>query len=200
MPPRVPTDEQQDRFLELIAEGKTRQEAAEEVGCTSTMFRTLMNGAGEASQSFVERYMAILTENGSAPPPHLAKIRELETVQLAHRLFDEVIMRALDAERGRSGASNRMLHNLSLLKLDDFKPLLEARTRHIHEGAVGVYAMPQIDTDLWSLEEHREFVEIRQRMNELLAKAAPQNAAMLELGAAGNGEVVEDAVFTEVTA
>lgn len=141
--------------------------------------------------------MAILTENGSAPPPHLAKIRELEGVQLAHRLFDEVIMRALDSERGKSGASNRMLHNLSLLKLEDFKPLLEARTRHIHEGAVGVFSMPQIDTERWTLEEHREFVELNRRRNELLAKAAPEHVGMLQLEE-GETIVVEEAEVVEV--
>ena len=124
--------------------------------------------------SFAARYLAVLETNGSAPSPLAARIKELEGVQLVHRLLDEFIMRALDAERGKSGSSNRMLHNLSLLKLEDFKPLLEARTRHIHEGAVGIYQMPQIDTSRWTLEQHREFVALRKRMGELVALAQPE--------------------------
>jgi hypothetical protein len=170
-----PTQEQQDKFLELIAQGMTRQEAAAEVDSTPTKFRTLMNGKGEASLAFAERYVAVLEEAGTTPSPFAGRIKELEGVQLVHRLLDEAIMRAVDPERGRSGASNRVLHNLLLLKAEDFKPLLEARTRHIHEGAVGIYQMPQIDTSKWSLEQHREFVELRKRMSELVAVAQPDS-------------------------
>ena len=110
----------------------------------------------------------------TAPSPHAKRIRELEGVQLAHRLLDETIMRALDSERGKVGSSNRMLYNLTLLKLDDFKPLLEARTRHIHEGQIGLYAaMPQLDTDKLSLDEHKELVAIERRRLELINKASP---------------------------
>lgn len=184
----LPDQDQREEFLELIAEGKTRQEAAELVGSTATRFRALINGKHPDAQAFAERYMEILAEVGNAPSPLAQKIRELEQVQLAHRIFDEFIMRAMDAERGRSGASNRMLHNLALLNVESFRPLLEARTRHIHEGAVGVFAMPKIDTDLWSIDEHREFVLLRKRMNELIAKAAPQHVDMLQIEANGNGD------------
>jgi hypothetical protein len=177
VPTRIPTPEQQEKLLELVAAGKTRQEAAEEIeGTSSTMWRTFINGKSEESQAFAQRYLAVLEEAGTAPSPLAGRIKELEGVQLAHRLLDEFIMRALDSERGKSGSSNRMLHNLSLLKLEDFKPLLEARTRHIHEGAVGIYQMPQIDTSKWSLEEHREFVALRKRMGELVALAQPETA------------------------
>lgn len=190
-----PSPEQQDRFLELIAEGMTRQEAAEEVGATSTRFRTLMNGKSEESLAFAERYVAILEEAGKTVSPFAGRIKELEGVQLVHRLLDEAIARALDPEKGRSGASNRVLHNLLLLKAEDFKPLLEARTRHIHEGAVGIYQMPQIDTSKWSIEQHREFVELRKRMAELVAVAQPDASQPRELPI---GEDVVDGEATEI--
>lgn len=183
-------------MLELVANGKTRQEAAEEIeGTTSTMWRTFINGKSPESVAFAERYLKVLEEAGTAPSPFAGRIKELEGVQLAHRLLDEFIMRALDSERGASGSSNRMLHNLSLLKLEDFKPLLEARTRHIHEGAVGIYQMPQIDSAKWSIEEHREFVTLRKRMAELVAIAQPDSAQPgreLPLGADDiEGEAIE---------
>lgn len=192
---RYPTEEQQEQFLELIAQGKLRQEAAEEVGTTPTKFRTLMNGKSEASLKFAERYMAILEEAGNAPSPYAGRLKELEGVQLVHRLLDEAITRAIDPERGKVGSSNRVLHNLLLLKAEDFKPLLEARTRHIHEGAVGIYQMPQIDTSKWTLDQHREFVEMRKRMAELVAVAQPDampTGRELPIGADDiEGEAVE---------
>jgi hypothetical protein len=173
-PHLVPPDEKQRaEFLSLIADGKTRQEAAEAVGSTATRFRTFINGAGEESVAFAERYLEALEAAGKAPSPLALRVKEAEGFHLAHRLLDETIMRALDAERGRSGSSNRMLHNLNLLKLEDFRPLLEARIRHTHEGAIGVYAMPAIDTEKWSVEQQREFVELRRRMVELLEVARP---------------------------
>jgi hypothetical protein len=172
-----PTEEQRERFLELIREGKTRQEAAEEVGSTSTRFRTFINGSSEESQRFAERYLEALADAGRAPSPLAQRVKEAESIHLAHRLLDESIMRALDPERGKVGASNRILYNLSLLKVSDFQPLLEARTRHIHEGAVGVYALPKIDTDKWTLEQHEEFVRLEARRNELLAIARPDPPA-----------------------
>jgi hypothetical protein len=196
---KAPSPEQQERFLELIAEGMTRQEAAahEDVGGTASQFRTFMNGKKPESLAFAERYAAVLEENGNAPSPYAVRIRELEGVQLVHRLLDEAIIRAIDPERGKVGASNRVLHNLLLLKSDDFRPLLEARTRHIHEGAVGIYAMPQIDTERWTLEQHEEFVRIDARRSELIALAQPegQQAAL-----SAPSEDVADAEFEEIEA
>ncbi|MDF2751689.1 MAG: hypothetical protein K0S82_71 [Gaiellaceae bacterium] len=172
-----PSEEQQERFLAEIADGKTRQEAAEIVGSSSTKFRTLMNSQKPEGLAFAARYLEVLEEVGKSPSPLAGRIREMEGVQLAHRALDEFIMRALDAERGKASPSgNRMLYQLSLLKVEDFKPLLEARTRHIHEGAVGIYQMPQIDTAKWSLEQHREFVALRKRLSELVALAQPDSA------------------------
>lgn len=197
---KAPTQEQQDRFLELVAQGMTRQEASEhaDVGGTATQFRTFINGKKPESLAFAERYHAVLEELGSAPTPVALRIKELEGVQVVHRLLDEALLRALDPERGKVGASNRVLHNLLLLKAEDFRPLLEARTRHIHEGAVGIYAMPQIDTSRWSLEEHEEFVALEARRSELIAMAQPDGQVALPAAAAD--EVIEDAEIEEIEA
>lgn len=199
---RKPTANQQERFLELIAEGKTRQEAAEQIeGTTSTMWRGLINGLGEDCQAFAARYLEALNAAGSAPSPLAQSVKEAEKVHLAHRLLDEYLMRAFDSERGRSGSSNRMLHNLSLLQVEDFKPLLEARVKHVHSGQIGLYAgLPQLDTERLSIEEQRELVTLERRREELIAKATPEGVKIpgRELVAAnGNGEVV-DAEFVEV--
>lgn len=199
-----PSEEQQERFLELIAQGKTRQEAAEEVESTATQFRTFINGKGEESLAYAERYLAALEEAGNAPSPFAARIKEMESVQLAHRVLDESIMRALDSERGKVGASNRILYNLAILNVESFKPLLEARTRHIHEGAVGIYALPQIDTDKWTLAEHERWVELEQERNALIDKARPDSVgagypqrALVEATAERNGDIV-DAEVVEI--
>ncbi len=194
-----PTANQQEEFLGLIAQGKTRQEAAEEMpGTTSTRWRTFTNGSSPESVAFAERYLAILKEAGKAPSELTQSIKEAEKVHLAHRLLDEYLMRAFDSERGKSGSSNRMLHNLSLLQVEDFKPLLEARVKHVHSGQVGLYAaLPQLDTDRLSLDEHRELIALERRREELIAKATPEGAkhAPRELPV---GDVVEDAEFQEI--
>jgi hypothetical protein len=205
-----PNEEEREKFLELIAEGKTRPEAAEEVGCTSTQFRTFINGKDDEAVAFAQRYLEVLEAIGKTPSPLAGSIKDLEQVQLAHRVFDEYLLRAFDAERGKSGASNRLLYNLGLLTHESFKPLLEARVRHVHSGAVGLYsALPQIDTERWSLEEQEEFVRLEARRSELLAKAHPEGAKALpaangsENGASNIPENISetiDAEFEDVTA
>ncbi len=196
------SEEQREKFLELISDGKTRQEAAEQIGSTGSRLRGLIG----RDPVFAQAYADALETAGNPENPLSMKIETLERVRMLERLLDEYIMRALDVERGRSGSSNRALANLLTLLHDTFKPFLEARTRHIHEGAVGVYALPQIDTDKWTLEQHQEFVSLRKRMNELLTLAQPTSApvlASIEMTSSdsnGAGEVVEDAEFTEVPA
>jgi hypothetical protein len=200
MPRWMPEEEQMTVFLEHIAQGKTRQEAAGAIeGTTSSMWRTFINGKREESLAFAKRYVEALEDAGNAPSPFAARIKELEGVQLVHRMLDEAIVRGLDPEKGKSGASNRVLHNLLLLKAEDFRPLLEARTRHIHEGAVGIYQMPQIDTSKWSIEQHREFVELRKRMSELVAVAQPENAAIGRELPSGPNDIEGEAVEIDET-
>lgn len=197
----TPTANQQEEFLALIASGKTRQEAAECIeGTTSTKWRSFTNGSSPESVAFAERYLAVLKDTGKAPSELGQSIKEAEKVHLAHRLLDEYLMRAFDSERGSNGSSNRMLHNLSLLQVEDFKPLLEARVKHVHSGQVGLYAgLPQLDTGKLSIDEQRELVSLERRREELIAKATPEGVKIpgRELPAA-NGEVVEDAEYEEV--
>lgn len=194
-PSRRPSEEQQEKFLELVSSGVVRQEAARQVGSTGSAFRSFIF----RNEEFGERYLEALEQGGNPESPFARKFADAEKLHLLERLLDEYIERALDSEKGKSGSSNRALSNLLTLLHDTFKPFLEARTRHIHEGAVGVYALPQIDTDKWSLAQQEEFVSLRKRMNELLVLARPEGAkGFPELEAAPPDEVVEDAQFEEV--
>ncbi len=194
------TEEQRVEFLKHTADGRTRQEAAEAVGSTGSRMRGLIGRDPE----FAQAYLDALEASGNPENPLNIKIESAERTRMLERLLDEYIMRALDSERGKSGSSNRALSNLLTLLHDSFKPFLEARTRHIHEGAVGVYALPQIDTDKWTLEQHQEFVSLRKRMNELLVLARPENAPSLTpiemtstSTSTASAEVIIDAEFTD---
>lgn len=89
------------------------------------------------------------------------------------RIEAEYNQRGFDAEAGKHGSSNRMLHNMALTRsrrknsrLRLFQPLLEARTHHIHEGAVGHF--PMLDVSKLSDEE----LEQLQALMEKAASAA----------------------------
>lgn len=167
-------DAAKERFLELIHDGVPRHLAAKAEGVeeTSTRFRSLIR----RDTAFRSRYKEALIASGRPEDAEQAEVEGLEKLQVIERLFDEYVERALDPERSRNGSSNRALQNLLTLMHETFKPFLEARMhRHIHTGAVGVFAMPQIDTARWTLTEHREFVALERRRNELLAVATPED-------------------------
>jgi len=166
-----PKPEQREEFLAHIADGKTRQEAADLVGSSASRFK----GLYARDEEFAQRYLEALRQAGREPSALTLEIQDAEGLQLAHRLFDEYILRALDSERGSNGSSNRVLRDLAMLKLEDFKPLLEARVRHDHAGAIGIYQVPQLDMDKWTLAEHEEWVALEERRNELIARARPDN-------------------------
>lgn len=198
------TEEDRDLFLATIADGFTRQEAAIAVQekadsegrpCHSTASR--WRGLYQRDAEFADAYEEALKAAGEEVNPQHKRIRQLEQVQLAHRVLDETIVRALDTEKGKVGSSNRVLYNLGLLTVDLFEPLLHARTRHIHEGAVGIYQLPQIDVDKWTLDQHEEFMALEARRNELIALARPDGAPALP--PAPQDDAV-DAEFTEVDA
>jgi len=178
------TDDQRERFLELIGEGETRVEAARKVQaeadavdepCYSTATR--WKGLIRRNEDFGSRYADALEVSGRPESPLQQRIVSLERLHLLDRMIDEFVERGLDPERGKSGSSNRVLRDLLTLMHDWFKPFLEARMhRHIHEGAVGVFAMPQLDTDKWTLEQHQEAVELRRRLNVLYELARPDGA------------------------
>lgn len=194
------SEDARERFLELIADGKTRQEAAKDLAgefpdIHSTASR--WKGLVFRDEEFAERYVAALELAGKETTAVHRRVAELEKGRLAHRLWDEAIIRALDSEKGKVGASNRVLYNLSLLTVDSFGPLLEARTKHIHEGSIGIYALPQIDAERWSLEEHEEFVALEARRNELLERARPEDAPPIRSALPVGAEIV-DAEFEEI--
>lgn len=169
----VPTTEQREQFLELIRDGEVRHIAAGKVGSTSSRFKGLL----VRDQEFREAYMAALMDSGRSWEEDGGELADKERLHLARKIFDEYVERALNPEAGQNGSANRLLHNLALLLNTTFKPLLEARLhRHVHEGSVGIFAMPQIDTSRWTLEEQEEFITIEQRRNELIEIAAPGRA------------------------
>lgn len=185
-------EEHREAFLEMVSEGKTRQEAAAELGYTATKFKNLVYRDAE----FRERYYAIIEDVGGERAKLRREFEDKEMGHLMNRLLDEFIARGLDSEKAQSPSSNKILRDLLAIFDTRFRPLVQGHTRHVHEGAIGVYSMPTINTSLWSLEEHREFVQLRRRMTELLAIAAPQNAGMLP---AGEEEVI-DAEHEEIEA
>lgn len=195
------TEAQVERFLELVREGLTRQEAARRVQgewdadeslgpCWSTSSR--WKGRAVRDPVFRQRYMAAL--EGSGQDAEGAEVRgqldRLEKFRLLERAFDEYVERGLDPERGRSGASNRALLNLLTLMHRTFKPFLEARVRHVHTGNVGLFAQPVIDTSKLSLEEQDELIRLERRRLELIGKASPDDGGVGLLGAVGE-EIVE---------
>jgi hypothetical protein len=199
---------QVDRFLELIAEGLTRQEAARRVQTewdasggpeepchsTSSRWRRLYF----ADEGFRERYEEALGVSGSEDESAATRKRldALEKLRVLERAYDEYLERALDPERGRSGSSNRALLNILTLLHGTFKPFLEARVRHVHSGSVGLFAQPVIDTAKLSLEEQRELIELERRRQVLIGKAQPDDARV----PVGEGAEVVDAEFVELPA
>lgn len=199
-PPLTPG--QVDRFLEHVADGKTRVQAAalvqeewdasdgvERCHSTGSRFRRLYF----ADEGFRERYELALEDGGHADETQSLRKRldGLEREHLIRAAFDEYVMRAMDPERGKRGSSNRALQNLLVLMHRTFRPFLEARThRHIHSGSVGLFSQPVLDTGKLSLEEQRELIELERRRNLLIEKARPDGDEH-EVIDVGEAEVVE---------
>ena len=78
------TQEQREQFLDLVANGKTRQEAAETIGSTGTRIRGLIFRDNE----FAEAYAEALDEAGNPENPLGKKIADLEKLRLLERLLD----------------------------------------------------------------------------------------------------------------
>lgn len=200
-PPLSPA--QVERFLEHVGAGLTRQEAADRVQAewdsgehgeelcraTASRFRRLYF----ADPVFAQRYdEALESDDGSDETVEKRKrLNALERLRAIERAFDEYMLRALDPERGRSGSSNRALLNVLTLISPTFKPFLEARVRHVHTGAVGLYAQPTLDTSKLTLEEQRELIEIERRRLVLIEKARPADAAMAPTELRDPAEVID---------
>lgn len=150
-----------------------RDEAARQVGSTGSRFRSLIG----RDLAFQASYSLALDEAGAEPmTPELQEIETKERMLLARNTFDEYVARAMDPETAQSATSNRLLHNLAMLLNTTFKPLLESRTqRHVHEGSVGVFALPKLDTDKWTIAQHEEFVMLEARRAELIEIARPDD-------------------------
>lgn len=97
------TKEQQEEFLKLIREGWLRPKAAREVESTGTKFR----GLASRDVEFRKDYEEALKEG---EPAWHENLRE----EYRRRAFLN---------------SDKLLHNLALITLDEFKPLLETRFR-----------------------------------------------------------------------
>jgi hypothetical protein len=202
---------QVERFLEHVGAGLTRQEAAVRVQeewdsgahgdelcrATASRFRRLYF----ADPVFAQRYdEALESDDGSDETVERRKrLNALERLRAIERAFDEYMLRALEPERGRSGSSNRALLNVLTLISPTFKPFLEARVRHVHSGAVGLYAQPTLDTSKLSIEEQRELIEIERRRMVLIEKARPQDTAMAPTELQDAAEVI-DGVAVELPA
>lgn len=199
---------QVDWFLARVEAGLTRREAAVEVQAewdrrraedpegtelchaTASRFRRLYF----ADPVFAERYDRALEtqpdgEDGTSEKRR--RLDALERLRMVERAFDEYYLRAIDPERGRSGSSNRALLNLLTLMSRTFKPFLEARVRHVHTGAVGLFAQPTIDTSKLSLEEQRELIELERRRQVLIEKARPEEGPVPTDPFSDDGDVVE---------
>jgi len=178
--PTAPTPEACARFVELVAGGMAPYDAARRV--PGPVKRT----ADEASDPEIlesHESSSRLRRHAQRGVGETAKPHEREFAQAyaeALELYDEITddrieaaytERAFDPEKGKNGSSNRMLHNLALTRsrrrgsrLEMFTPLLEARTRHVHEGSIGHY--PMIDASKLDDEE-------METLAALLRKAGP---------------------------
>lgn len=185
--PPPPSPEAQAAFLDLVENGMPPDIAAREI-----------EGPKEGTET-ATRFKALAKRDPDFGAKYEAA-REAGRHALGERAYGVYVEKiAFDEDKPNA----RALYTLLMLNHPDWKPLLEARTRHIHEGAVGIFALPQIDTSKWTIEQHEEFVALEARRNELLELARPDDAPRAngkhrELPAAP--EAVEDAEWEEVGA
>jgi len=129
----VPTVEQQQQFLELVAGGERRDHAARIVGTTATRFRRLAKREPE----FAARYADAISEYES---------------EFADRLRAELEERAFDRD---DKASDRLLLALSEALLPIFEHKRSRKIVHGQDGPFQIQAVPWIDAaKLEALPEH----------------------------------------------
>jgi hypothetical protein len=149
--PAPPTPEVFEQWCDLIASGVHPFDASRQI--PGPIGRDENGEGGHETTSRLRR----MAERGIEPDAGPEERARLDRFAAACESYDVILDdqvdaeyagRALDAERGKQGSSNRMLHNLALTRskrrgsrLEAFLPLLEARTRHIHEGSVGHFPM-----------------------------------------------------------
>ena len=144
------TEEQKEEFLTLIREGWTRPAAAREVGSTGTKFR----GLASRDEEFRARYEEAV-EVGE--PAWRENLRE----EYRRRAFLN---------------SDKLLHNLALISLEEFKPLLETRFRvgNLDGEAFRLAAAEHLDMTKLS---DKEIEDLR----EILLKASKEDQREGEL-------------------
>ena len=89
------TDETKERFLDLIASGHTRPEAAEALDASARVFRALCNPAGPRYDETFARQYAHLTEKDGEQQEALAERLESEAIRRAMRSSDPLLTKAL---------------------------------------------------------------------------------------------------------
>lgn len=138
------SEDQQADFLKLIREGWLRPKAAREVGSTGTKFR----GLARRSEEFKQAYDEAVQEG---EPAWHENLRE----EYRRRAFLN---------------SDKLLHNLALITLDEFKPLLETRFRvgNLDGEAFRLAAAEHLDMSKLS---DKEIEELR----DILLKAAKED-------------------------
>lgn len=136
------TEEQKEEFLTLIREGWLRPKAAREVGSTGTKFR----GLAKRDEEFKKAY------------DEAVDIGEPAWVE---NLRDEYRRRAFLN-------SDKLLHNLALITLDEFKPLLETRFRvgNLDGEAFRLAAAEHLDLSKLSNKEIDDLKEMLQKASK----------------------------------
>lgn len=113
---RVPTLEMRKKFLELVADGKNRADAANTVGSTGSAFRSLCR----RNPDFNAAYKEALTTGK-------AGLRDTIRQTLLHRALD-----------GTTQGSDRLLLVLAETHLPELAWRREQRVHHDHSGRVEV--------------------------------------------------------------
>lgn len=113
---RVPTLEMRKKFLELVADGKNRADAANAVGSTGSAFRSLCR----RNPDFNTAYEEALTTGK-------AGLRDTIRQTLLHRALD-----------GTTQGSDRLLLVLAETHLPELAWRREQRVHHDHSGRVEV--------------------------------------------------------------
>lgn len=145
------TDEQREEFLNLIREGWLRPRAAREVGSTGTKFRGLAKRDPDFKKAYDEA-----VEIGE--PSWRENLRE----EYRRRAFLN---------------SDKLLHNLALVTLPEFEPLLSTNLRigNMNGEAFRLAAAEHLDMSKLSDEEIDE-------LRGILEKAAKEDQQEIEEG------------------
>jgi hypothetical protein len=192
-----------ERFLELVATGTAPYDAARRVEGPVKRSAGEDNDpeileSHESSSRFrrmAQRGMSdYATEEERVFAHAYAEALEMYDEITDDRIEAQYAERAFDPEKGSNGSSNRLLHNLAISRsrrknsrLTMFRPLLEARTKHIHEGAVGHY--PMLDVSKLSDDELEQLQGLMEKAAS--AQVSPPAPARQQALPAGVPSVID---------